>query len=62
MMDGALVQLQHHLQSQLPKAQLLFQVMDGVAQPHPAMTIGEQPEIPEVLARRMTTGKKYHCK
>jgi hypothetical protein len=37
-------------------------MMDGEAQPHPAMMIGGLLETPEVLARRMTTGKKNNGK
>jgi hypothetical protein len=62
MMDGALARHLHQIQAQVPEVLQLLQAMDGVAQPHPVMMIGELPETPEVLARRMTTGKKYHGK
>jgi hypothetical protein len=61
-MDGARVRHLHQQQSQQLKVLQLLQAMDGVAQPHPVMKIGGLPEIPEVLALRMTTGKKYHYK
>jgi hypothetical protein len=62
MMDGDQAPRLHQLQSQVRQALHLFQMMDGEAQPHLAMMIGEQPEVPVVLARRMTTGKKYNRK
>jgi hypothetical protein len=62
MTDGDQAIHLHQLQSQVRQALHLFQMMDGEAQPHPAMMIGEQPEVPVVLVRRMTTGKKYNRK
>jgi hypothetical protein len=68
MMAGVLVLHLHQLQSQVHQvhqvrqALRLFQMMDGEAQPHLAMMIGEQLEVPVVLVRRMTTGKKYNRK
>jgi hypothetical protein len=62
MTDGVLALHLHQLQSQVHQVPHLFQMMDGEAQPHLAMMIGEQPEVPVVLARRMTTGKKYNRK
>jgi hypothetical protein len=65
MTDGVLALHLHQLQSQVHQVHQvphLFQMMDGEAQPHLAMMIGEQPEVLVVLARRMTTGKKNNRK